>query len=113
MKMIGVFGNNDGDRVYLVERFAGIAELHRGPYLFTLHGRRLALMHEPYGLEAFIRSGMLDLIVYGHLHEPELRPGPPLVINPGECGGWLSGRPTCAVVNLESLQAELIELPLT
>ncbi len=111
MKMIAVFGNNDGDRVYLVERFAGRAELHRGPHLFTLHGRRLALMHEPYGLDAFVRSGMLDLIVYGHLHEPALRLGPPLVINPGECGGWLSGRPTCAAVDLETLQAEIIELP--
>ena len=110
LRMIGVFGNNDGDKLYLWERFSQVGELHFGPHELELAGRRILLMHEPRALEALIASGKYDLIVYGHTHEVDLRPGPPLVLNPGECGGWLSGRPTCALVDLATLQAEIIPL---
>ena len=110
LRVIGVFGNNDGDKLYLRERFSGVGELHFGPHELELSGRRVVLMHEPRALEALIASGKYDLIVYGHTHKVDLRPGPPLVLNPGECGGWLSGRATCAIVDLEALRAEILEL---
>jgi len=111
LRVIGVFGNNDGDKLYLRERFSPVGELHFGPHELELGGRRVVLMHEPRALEALIASGKYDFIVYGHTHEVDLRPGLPLVLNPGECGGWLSGRATCAIVDLETLEAEIIELP--
>jgi len=49
-------------------------------------------------------------LIYGHTHEVDLREGPPLILNPGECGGWLSGRATCAIVDLERLQTEIVEV---
>ncbi len=110
LKVIGVFGNNDGDKLFLTERFAKVGELHHGPYPVDLAGRRVLLMHEPYALEALADSGHYDLLVYGHLHEPRIEDGPPLVVNPGECCGWLSGRATCALVDLRTLSAELIDL---
>jgi len=110
LRVIGVFGNNDGDKLYLRERFSGVGELHFGPHELELRGRRILLMHEPRALEALIASGKYDLIVYGHTHQVDLRPGPPLVLNPGECGGWLSGRATCVLVDLEALRAEILEL---
>jgi len=30
-----------------------------------------------------------------------------LIINPGEGGGWTSGRPTLAVADLETMEAEI------
>ena len=111
LRVIGVFGNNDGDKLYLRERFSGVGELHFGPHELELGGRRILLMHEPRALEALATSGKYDLIIYGHTHEVDLRPGPPLVLNPGECGGWLSGQSTCALVDLSHLKAKLIELP--
>ncbi|MCD5408767.1 metallophosphoesterase [Candidatus Bipolaricaulota bacterium] len=110
LSVIGVFGNNDGDKLYLRERFSGVGELHFGPHELELGGRRIVLMHEPRALEALISSGKYEVLIYGHIHEVDLRPGPPLVLNPGECGGWLSGQATCALVDLDALQAEIIEL---
>ncbi len=111
LRVVGVFGNNDGDKLFLSQRFAGVGEIHHGPHEFSVGGRRTVLMHEPRTLESLADSGHFDLIVYGHLHQPELREGPPLVANPGECSGWLSGRATCMLVNTASLCAQLIDLP--
>jgi len=33
-----------------------------------------------------------------------------LIINPGECGGWLSGKSTIALLDLKNLEAKIIEL---
>ncbi|HDC92499.1 MAG TPA: metallophosphoesterase [Candidatus Acetothermia bacterium] len=110
LRVIGVFGNNDGDKLFLRERFEGVGDLNFGPFEVELGGRRIVLMHEPRALEALVSSGKYDLIVYGHTHQVDVRQGPPLVVNPGECGGWLSGRATCALVDLKRLVAEIIEL---
>jgi hypothetical protein len=110
IRMIGVFGNNDGDNLYLKERFSGIGELHFGPHEFELAGRKILLMHEPRALAALIASGHYDLLIYGHTHAVNIQSGPPLVVNPGECGGWLSGHPTCAVVDLANMSAEILEI---
>jgi len=110
LHLIGVFGNNDGDKLFLRERFAGVGDLNFGPYEVELNGRRIVLMHEPRSLEALIASGKYDLVVYGHTHQVDLRERLPLVVNPGECGGWLSGKATCALVDLKRLKAEIIEL---
>jgi len=110
MRLIGVFGNNDGDKLYLRERFSGIGELHFGPHEFELGGRKILLMHEPRALDALVASGRYDLIVYGHTHRAEIREGRPLVINPGELGGWLTGQPSAACVDLVTLRGELLRL---
>lgn len=109
-KLVGVFGNNDGDRLYLLERYRGIGEIHEGQRELELGGRRIVLMHKPGLLGALIASKEYDLIVYGHTHRPELRPGPPLVLNPGEAGGWTTGRATAAIVDLSAMRAEIIDL---
>ncbi len=109
-KLIGVFGNNDGDKPYLLERYQGIGELYAGYHELELEGRRIALMHKPDPLEALIASRMYDLIVYGHTHKIDLREGSPLVLNPGEAGGWTSGRSTAAIVDLATMRAEIIDL---
>lgn len=110
LSVIGVFGNNDGDKLFLQKRFSEVGELHFGPHELEVGGRKILLMHEPRALEALVASGRYDLVVYGHTHRPEARPGPTLVVNPGELGGWLTGRGTLALVDLAALRAEILEL---
>ena len=56
------------------------------------------------------RSGNYDLVVFGHTHEVEERIEKGLMLNPGEVGGWLTGRCTVALVDLESLEVEIRDL---
>jgi len=108
--LVGVFGNNDGDPLYLIERLRGIGEIHLRYHTFEVDGLRAVLMHEPKSIDALVASGHYDLIVYGHTHEVDLRPGRPTVINPGEGCGWLSGRPTAVVFDTAARMPRLIEL---
>ncbi len=49
-----------------------------------------------------------DLVIFGHTHKPEvLRQNALLVVNPRECGGWLSGKSTVALVGLDSFSAAI------
>jgi len=105
-----VFGNNDGERIGLAATFKEQATLAPGPRQFSFGGRRFLLMHESGCLEAAAASAAVDIIIYGHTHDIDVRQGPPLVINPGETGGWLRDRATVAILNLESLYVEIIDL---
>ena len=51
-----------------------------------------------------------DIIIYGHTHKVDLKEGKPLIINPGECGGWITGSSTIAVLDTDKLKAEILEL---
>jgi predicted phosphodiesterase len=56
-------------------------------------------------------SGRYRLVAYGHTHLPEVKvAGHTLLVNPGECGGWLNRRCTVAIARLDTLTAEIIDL---
>ncbi len=109
-KLIGVFGNNDGDKLLLQRQFQDIGELYEDYHELEIEGRNIVLMHQPKFLDALIASNKYDLIIYGHTHKIDIREGRPLVINPGECGGWLTGRCTVAIVELETMKVKIYDL---
>lgn len=52
-----------------------------------------------------------ELIVYGHTHQVDIQKRErALIVNPGEGGGWLYGRATIAVIELDDMKAEVIDL---
>jgi len=111
VSLIGVFGNNDGEKLFLAQKFREFKfELYPGPYELELEGRRICLMHEPRCLDSLIKSGNYDLIVYGHTHQLDIQEEGTLVVNPGEACGYLTGKATCAVVNLADMSGRIIEL---
>lgn len=109
--VLAVFGNNDGERLGVAAQFAGIGEIHPNVGSARLADRSVAVVHYPELAEPLARSGEFDLVVYGHTHKiDERREGTCLLLNPGEAGGWLSGRSTVAIVDLESLTCEILDL---
>ena len=108
-KYVGIFGNNDGDKLLLLERAEG--NIFYQPYIFSLHNRRIVVIHEHHLVDALADSGHFDLIVYGHTHEPVVKKAKnTLVVNPGEAGSWLYGKATVAIADLEGMKAEIIGL---
>ena len=108
-KYIGIFGNNDGDKLLLLESAEG--NIRNQPYIFTLRNRKIVVMHEHHVVDALADSGHFDLVIYGHTHKADVRKvKKTLVVNPGEVSTYLYGKSTVALVDLEKLEAEIVEL---
>lgn len=105
-----VFGNNDGEKIMLIEKFKGKGTFHQYIYEFEIDGKKFIMMHEPLNLEELIKSNRYDCIIYGHTHMQDIREGRPMVINIGETGAWLSGKSTIGVLDTSSMKLEIIEL---
>ena len=99
-----VYGNNDGEREGLRKLLPGICE---SPVTWQIGGRNVAVAH---AIDDLGDPTGLDVIICGHDHKANIEPGPPLKVNPGECGGWLTGRATVAVIDLQHLTAKIVEL---
>lgn len=105
----GVFGNNDFDRQGM-QTVSGNG-FERGPRVLTLDGRKILMSHSFDELQGTIVGGGFDLILFGHTHRPlTMRVGKAVVINPGEACGFTSGRPTCAVVDLETMDTRILDI---
>ena len=106
IRLVGVYGNNDGEK----QGLKGLCdEVHEAPFMFELGGRNVLVTHHLDRVRESLKQ-KADIVIFGHTHEPEINGGKPLLINPGECGGWLYGRPSVAVLDLETLEAHVIFL---
>lgn len=107
-----VYGNNDGERVGLLKRFEKFGWHLEPKFAFPVVGNvRFALHHEPEPVEALAASGRFDVVISGHTHELSVeRVGEVWVINPGEVCGWLTGRSTCVIFDLETLTPAVVKL---
>lgn len=109
-KMMMVFGNNDGEKIGLYHTFSKLGTIAKGPKKCEYHGKRFVLMHEPNCIDELSTSQQIDVIIYGHTHEIDIRKGDTLIINPGEAGGWTTGRATVALLDLTTLDVEIEEI---
>jgi hypothetical protein len=89
-----------------------LPQIQDGPMWIELGGKQILLHHfidwiKPHLIEK------ADIVVTGHTHEVvnETRDGK-LVLNPGECCGYLSDRATVAVIETDGPCAEIIEVSL-
>jgi len=110
-RFFAVFGNNDGERQMWYDKIKGWGEIFEDYYETTLEGQRILLMHEPRHLEELAQSRRYGVIIFGHTHKPEKRfIESTLVVNPGECGGWLTGKSTVATLKLPGKEVNIVEL---
>ncbi len=110
--LIGVFGNNDYDRAGLQEATGGA--FREGPSAQTLGERSVLMAHSFRELQPELDDrGCFDLVLFGHTHRSmTMKVGKTLVLNPGESCGLTQGKATCAIVDLETMEARVMEISL-
>lgn len=109
----GVFGNNDGDLLYLIEKLGKICKLSSNEAILDLAGKKIYVSHgpDPLVIKSLAKSGEFDIICTGHTHDHNIKKiNNTLVINPGELCGYLTGKATFVIVDLETMDARLIEI---
>ncbi len=108
-----VFGNNDGERKVLKE----VAE-NQGIKLedvleLELNKKKIIVYHGTINcfLESLVKSNLYDVVIYGHTHKREVRKeGKTLIINPGELCGYLTGKKTFALLDLNKMSVDIYEI---
>jgi hypothetical protein len=106
LPIYAVYGNNDGEKQGLADLLPGICD---GPRLLELDGKKILVAHSIAQVPESARAGV-DLVVVGHTHVAGLERTKPLVLNPGECSGWLYGKHSVAVLDTTRLAIEEITL---
>ena len=111
-KLIGVFGNNDGDRIALSRAWQRQAKVENEQEIVTTDAGFLYLCHRPQPAEDALRSKRYQFVVHGHTHVwRDERMDGIMIVNPGECCGWLSGVATVGV--LDTMERTVLRLELT
>lgn len=110
--LLGIFGRNDGDPEGLkasAVRGMGM-ELYESPHSFDVSGHRILLVHD-IG-EVHRRSiDAHEFVVHGFTHRQEtVARGTTIVVNPGEGCGWIGGQCTCAILDLETGDVEVVTI---
>lgn len=113
-RLVGVYGNNCAERDLLRRLFAEFGAEVRGFFTEVIfNGLRIALVHGHEGglLRSLVGSCGFDVVVHGHTHEVRVeRVGDTLVVNPGEVCGYLSGRPTVGLLDVERRDVRVVDV---
>jgi putative phosphoesterase len=112
-QVYGVFGNNDGEKAGLANAFENIQAVVTQYFcqvefdnikIAVTHGHILPL------LDLLVKSSAYDVVITGHTHEPDIMYDNPIIINPGECCGYLSNRCTAVIFDTGKRKGEIIEI---
>ena len=107
----GVFGNNDGDRLFLLNQFRKIGPIYPEPYKANIDGKEIIMFHKNDVIAELAKIQTYDVIIYGHNHKAGYyTERKTTVINPGECGGWVTGKSTIAILDLKGSNVNIVDL---
>ncbi len=114
-RLIGIFGNNDGDHELLKKRFGETENCEvRGRFAeVDTDGFKIALTHgdETELQNALVNCGGFDCVVSGHTHIAVNKvKGKTMVVCPGEVCGYLYGKATVALLDTQKREAHVVEL---
>ena len=120
-KLIGVLGNNDGEKIGLLKNFEEI-----GGHLFgefgdlELDALRIAIYHGTNNklTESIIASQIYDLVICGHSHlKRDIKIGNTLVLNPGSAhsdfpsmDGIIQTEPSIIILNTSNKSYQFVRL---
>jgi len=104
-----IYGNNDGEKTGLKNV---LPQIGNGPVEIHFEDKIVAMAHDFSQIPPDAQE-KAHILVAGHTHQAFVKKeGEKLFINPGECGGWLKGRSSVAILDTQKMQAEIIDLPL-
>jgi putative phosphoesterase len=106
-KIFLIYGNNDGEKLFLKEKFSSIGSINNDPFEINLKKKKAIVTHKPEIVNAL--SLAYDIVIYGHTHEVDKRRENALIINPGECCGYLTGKKSIAILYPDIMDAKFIE----
>lgn len=109
--LVACYGDNEGNKVGLQAGFSILGPLGEPPFCIrTSDGTRILLAH----MERQFRGdlGEFDVAIYAHTHKPRITRDElgRLWINPGETSGWTFGRPSIALLETDTQEAEIVWL---
>jgi len=108
-----VLGNNDGEILGLYKIYEG--NVYHPPLFLNVSGKSIVVLHDASLLKDLKITQKYDVIIYGHDHNAfvEKLSGGSVVVNPGECGGWVTGKSTVAIINLDTNDVKIFDIPST
>ena len=109
--LFGVFGNNDMERVSLDACIAQHGfNFCEPPFHVTWHNRKIIVVHDPLEFDGHLADHH-HLALHGHTHRYRLEQNDhnTLFFNPGECAGHMQGFNAIGIVDLNSLDCELLK----
>ncbi len=109
--MIASFGDNEGNKVGIRGGMQVIGEIGDPPFCSRLRDGTLVLLTHQRELIREPVDGV-NIIVYAHTHKPRIHRDEAgrLWINPGETSGWTYRKPSIAILDTESMDAEVVWL---
>ena len=106
-EITGIFGNNDGEQKGIKSLLGNI---FYGPHTISLNGKKITIVHDINDLDLESRE-ISDVVIHGHTHYAEVKnESGTLFLNPGECGGWLSGNSTVALLDINCMDYRIVTI---
>jgi hypothetical protein len=117
-RIFAVYGNNDGEKKGLKDV---LADIDGPPRVLEVAGRKLLVAHSVDEIRENCPEKRPDAVICGHTHAVEISTAYEqdlsdlldddcLFLNPGELCGYLSDRTTLALLELDDLKAEIVEI---
>jgi putative phosphoesterase len=106
--LFGVFGNNDQEREDLEDAISRHGFTFQDPPLnLNWASRTIIVVHDPLEFDGHLSQQ--DLALHGHTHRYRLeQEDAQTIFNPGECAGMMQGRNAIGVVDLVSMQCQIV-----
>ena len=113
-----IFGNNDADLYRITRKSDSRVQVYGELFEAELGGRKIAANHFDYLARPIARSGLYDLVCFGHNHRiSQEKFGNTLAVNPGPImgaafgpAGWENVDPTFLVCALDSLSVQTFKV---
>ena len=108
-KLIGIFGNNDGDKILLSKIFNEYKwEIYEPPKFIEIENKKFLLFHSLPDFEKIEFN--IDYVLFAHTHRVYIKKEKFRILNPGEVCGYLTGNSTFLILDIEKDEEELIKI---